>query len=159
MRCCGVLGALLLVNAASAADVPAGLANATPLPGDCVIFREGGVGRVIRTPTYWLKGTVADTTRERRLAGRCPIIGKSVPAYTRADWLRVAAATPCVESDTEVREVAVLRILVAVDSWETPWSNQHGTAAWLFRGQFLDRPLKPGELIDMDSTWLEHCSP
>ncbi len=86
---------------------------------------------------------------------RCALIGKPLQASTRDVWVRVAAATPCVESDAEVREVAVMRITVAVEEWETPWSNQHGTVGWLFRGHFLDKTLKKGELIDMDAAWLE----
>lgn len=145
--------------AAAAAQWPAAAVDALPLPGECVIFREGGVGRVLKTPTYWLKGSVVSSSQERRLAGRCPLIGKLPANYTRQDWLRIAAATPCVDSDAQVREVAVLRILVSVDAWETPWSNQHGSVGKLFRGQFLEKTLKPGELIDMDSTWLERCEP
>ena len=27
--------------------------------GDCVVYREGGEGRLLTSPTYWLKGTVS----------------------------------------------------------------------------------------------------
>jgi hypothetical protein len=155
-----LLGALILAGVAAAAEPPAAqTAVDSPQAGDCVIFREGGAGLVLKAPTYWLKGSIAAISPERRLAGRCPEIGKLAPNYTRADWVRVAAAMPCVGTDAEVREVAVLRISVAVDSWETPWSSQHGTVGWLFRGQFLDQPLKQGGLIDMDATWLARCEP
>ena len=142
------------------------LANAVPLVstassglhlGDCVMFREGGAGYLLKTPTYWLKGSVTGISPERRLARRCPEIGKLMPAYTHEDWIRVAAAMPCVDNDADVREVDVVRIRVAVEAWETPWSIQHGTAAWLFRGYFLDKALHKGELIDMDASWLERC--
>ena len=132
--------------------------SAEPQLGDCVLFREGGAGLLLKTPTYWLRGSIAGMSSERRLAGRCPQIGKPESAYTRDDWVRVAAATPCVESDAEVREVAVTRISVEVDEWETPWSSMHGTVGWLFRGHFLDKPLKKGDLIDMDASWLERCA-
>ncbi len=125
--------------------------------GDCVMFREGGSGFLLRTPTYWLRASVAGLSPERRLARRCPEMGKLMPAYTREDWVRAAAAMPCVDNDADVREVDVLRVRVAVEAWETPWSNQHGTAAWLFRGHFLDQALNKGELIEMDSSWLERC--
>ena len=130
-----------------------------PQVGDCAIFREGGSGRVLKAPTYWLKGTVGAVYAERRLAGRCPRIGKPLAAYTRDDWVRIAASTPCVERDADVREVDVLRIRFVVDEWETPWSFQHGSTGWLFRGYFLDRALKKGEIIDMDASWLERCAP
>jgi hypothetical protein len=128
-----------------------------PQVGECVIFREGGGGYVFKAPTYWLKGTIAGLFEERRTAGLCPKIGKPETAYSSEDWIRVAAATPCVQNAAEVREVSVLRVQVKVDAWETPWSNQHGTAGWLFRGQFLDKPLHQGETIDMDASWLERC--
>ncbi len=154
----GLLCALALAFAASADELPSvQTALGSPQLGDCVVFREGGSGRILKTPTYWLKGSIAAISHERRLAGRCPEIGKLASNYTRADWARVAAATPCVGNDAEIREVAVLRIRVVVEAWETPWSNQHGTVGWLFRGQFLEQPLKQGGLIEMDATWLEHC--
>jgi len=152
--------ALVIAFSASADEVTtAPPAYSGPKLGDCVMFREGGVGLVLKTPTYWLKGSIADIGHERRLAGLCPTIGKQVSAYSREDWVRIARATPCVENDADVREVDVLRIRVAVEEWETPWSNQHGTAGWLFRGHFLDQVLKKGELIDMDAKWLERCEP
>lgn len=133
------------------------LASRALQAGDCAVFREGGNGRLLRTPSYWLRGRVVSVVSERRLAGRCPHVGKPQSAYTRADWARLAAASPCVDSDAAVREVDVLRISLRVDAWETPWSHQHGTTGWLFRGHFLDRLLKKDELIDMDAAWLEAC--
>ena len=127
--------------------------------GDCVMFREGGAGQVLKSPTYWLRGTVVGMFPQRRLAGRCPQIGKPVSIYTRSDWARAVAAMPCFEDEAEAREVNVLRVRVAVEDWETPWSNQHGTVGWLFRGQFLDTYLKKNEQIDMDAAWLEACLP
>lgn len=156
-RQCSWLAFCALASSASAfADEP----PARPLypqAGECVIFREGGGGYILKAPSYWLKGSIAEVAQERRLAGLCPRIGKPTAAFSRDDWLRVAAATPCVESEADVREVPVLRVRVLVEAWETPWSNQHGTAGWLFRGQFLNIPLRRGEIIDMDASWLERC--
>ena len=153
-----VLAALLSVFFAPANALPLASTGASSLQlGDCVMFREGGAGFLLRTPTYWLRGLVAGISPERRLARRCPEIGKLMPAYTREDWARVAAAMPCVDSDADVREVDVVRIRVAVEAWETPWSNQHGTVSWLFRGHFLDQALNKGALIEMNSSWLERC--
>jgi hypothetical protein len=125
--------------------------------GDCVILREGGVGRILKTPTYWLRGTVAVVSRARHFAALCPQVNKPVSAYTREDWLRFAAAAPCVDNAADAREVSVLRLGVRVEAWETPWSNQHGTARFLFRGQFLDQPLKKGEVVEINAAWLERC--
>jgi len=125
--------------------------------GDCVKFEEGGAGLVLRTPVYWLTGTVASVFSERRRAGQCPDIGKAVSAYKHEDWIRVAAAMPCVGSELEAHDVEVTRLKVIVEAWETPWSNQHGAVGWLFRGKFLETPLKKGEVIEMDTTWLKKC--
>ncbi len=125
--------------------------------GDCVMFREGGVGHILKTPTYWLQGTVARIIEERRKAERCPVIDKPHSAFSRSDWLRLAAAQPCVTNDADVREVDIRRVQVSIEEWETPWSIQHGSVGWLFRGKFLETPLQKGGLIDMDASWLVPC--
>lgn len=151
-----LLIALVSIFSAGASDHASA---AGPQPGDCAVFREGGSGRILKAPTYWLRGTIDGLSAERRVAGRCPELGKPLAAYTRNDWARIAASTPCVQTDAEVREVDVVRVRLRVDEWETPWSSSHGTAGWLFRGHFLDQALKKGEVIDMDATWLERCEP
>lgn len=150
---------LLLARSAVADPAPAEAVPAASGPnvGDCVMFREGGAGRLLKSPTYWLKGSIAGMSHELRMANVCPRLSKPLSSYTPADWALLAAAMPCVDKDSDVREVAVLRIRVSVESWETPWSYQHGTVGWLFRGKFLDQTLRKGELIDMDANWLEPC--
>lgn len=154
-----LLLAVFLVTTQVVADdaAPLPVLQTEPQIGDCAIFREGGGGRIFKAPTYWLKGTIAAMSAERRMAGRCPEMGKPISAYQQNDWVRIAASTPCVHTDAEVREVDVLRIQLRVDSWETPWSYQHGTTGWLFRGYFLDKALKKDLIIDMDVSWLERC--
>lgn len=129
----------------------------SPRLGDCVIFREGGSGLLFRTPTYWLKGRITKLVREARQTHRCPRFDKPPAAYTSSDWARLAEAMPCAKDETGTRIVEVLRVHVAVDEWETPWSHQHGGRGWLFRGQFLEQILHKGTLIDMDASWLAHC--
>jgi hypothetical protein len=148
-------GALLLACCACAAEPAAGLADAQV--GDCVILREGGAGHVLKAPTYWLRGTVDSVVQARHYAGLCPEPGKPVSTYTREDWLRFATAAPCVENAADAREVTVTRLGVRAEDWDTPWSNAHGSAQMLFRGQFLDRPLKKGEIIEIDAIWLQRC--
>ncbi|WP_313953618.1 hypothetical protein [Accumulibacter sp.] len=152
-----LFGASLL----AAEELPATSSAAVSGPqiGDCVIFREGGAGLVLRMPTYWLKGSIAGIARERRKLGLCPRLGKQASAHTPADWAVLAAAMPCLEHDsgTVPKDVEVTRVQVTVSDWETPWSHQHGTTGWLFRGRFLDQALKKGEVIDMDAAWLERC--
>lgn len=129
----------------------------SPRIGDCVLFREGGDGLLITTPVYWLRGTIAALSPEKRLAVLCPRFNKPTVAYTLADWQQVAAATPCVERAEDSRVVDVLRVQVRVEEWETPWAPAHGTTGWLFRGHFLAEPLSKGKVIDMDATWLQRC--
>lgn len=128
-----------------------------PQPGDCVMFREGGSGWLLQAPTYWLRGSIASLSHERRMAGLCPAIDKPLAAYSRADHARLAAALPCVSRATDAGEIDVLRVRVLVEAWETPWSYQNGIVGWLFRGQFLDQALYKGVVIDMDASWLESC--
>jgi hypothetical protein len=148
---------LLAASVAASDEVLPVAAQSGPQVGDCAIFSEGGNGRIFRMPTYWLRGTIVSVSRERRTAGRCPQIAKPDSGYKREDWVRIAESTPCVQTDAEVREVDVVRIKLRVDEWETPWSYQHGTPGWLFRGYFLDTLLKKAEVIDMDASWLERC--
>jgi hypothetical protein len=158
-----LLAAALLADDAAPAASAFSAASAGPQLGDCVIFSEGGAGRLLKAPTYWLKGSIAALSRQRWQLDRCPHIGKPAAAHTVADYARLAAAMPCVEPasvsvvDTLPREVEVTRVQVLVAEWETPWSHQHGTTGWLFRGQFLEQTLRKGALIDMDAAWLEGC--
>ena len=125
--------------------------------GDCAVYREGGSGRLLKTPTYWLRGTVAAVTSEERLVGVCPRFAKSEVALSREEKWTMARAMPCVADEAEVRQVAVTRIRLIVQAWETPWSSQHGTEELLFRGAFLGSALTKGESIDIDATWLARC--
>ncbi len=177
MRCALFAIAASLLGSSPLADDAAPAAStsaaaARPQPGDCVIFREGGAGRILKAPTYWLQGSIAAVYRQRRPLDRCPRIGKPASAYTATDRARLAAAMPCVEQAAVTADetasgsaakslpgdVEVTRVQVRVAEWETPWSHQHGTTGWLFRGQFLDQPLQKGGLIDMDAAWLERCA-
>ena len=125
--------------------------------GDCAVYREGGDGRLFKTPTYWLQGTVAAVTTERRLAGLCPRFAKSDVALSREEKWALARAMPCVAREAEVGEVAVTRIHLVVDAWETPWSSQHGTEGLLFRGALMGSALVKGQAIDIDAAWLARC--
>ena len=157
----GLLAVSVMVHGALASDdgVPPTSPDAgwSPQIGNCVIFREGGTGLLFRTPTYWLKGRITKIANEARYLHRCPRFDKPPSAYSSSDWARLAQAMPCTEDEAGARWVDVLRLHVAVDEWETPWSHQHGGRGWLFRGQFLEQTLHKGTLIDMDATWLTRC--
>jgi hypothetical protein len=146
---------VLLAACAAAGPTPAAALQV----GDCVIFREGGAGLILKSPTYWLRGSIAGITQEDRLAGRCPDLGKPQSSYTHRDWARMAAAMPCVDNDADIRTVEVMRVRMRVEDWETPWSYQHGTVGWLFRGQFLGQVLQKGQSVEMDASWLAQCQP
>lgn len=126
---------------------------------DCVVFREGGDGRLLRTPTYWLKGRVASVTSVRHLTPLCPVPAKPPSAYSREERVLLARAAPCVHHDADIREVELQRAQVVVEAWETPWSNAHGSAGLLFRGAFLGQTLVKGEIVELAADWLERCKP
>ena len=128
-----------------------------PVPGDCAMFREGGVGYILKTPTYWLRGSVAEVYSRPHQMALCPQLGKSRERYSRSDWKKVAEAYPCVTDPAKVREVEAIRIKLRVEAWDTPWSLQHGHNGMLFRGHYLDTELKEGVILDIDGTVLERC--
>ena len=154
----GLLSASLLALPSLALEAAQLLPTAqVPAVGDCVVFREGGAGVLLKAPSYWMQGRIVALSPHKKMLERCPQIGKLPQAYTREDWRRVAEASPCAERDDAVREVMLARLTVAVEEWDTPWSKQHGAAGWLYRGNFLDTRLEKGVLIEMDSTWVERC--
>ena len=154
----GLLSACLLAFPVLALELTQALPTAqVPAVGECVVFREGGAGVLLKAPSYWMQGRIVALSPRKKMLERCPQIGKLPQAYTREDWRRVAEASPCAERDDAVREVMLARLTVAVEEWDTPWSKQHGAAGWLYRGNFLDTRLEKGVLIEMDSTWVERC--
>ncbi|MCP5268474.1 MAG: hypothetical protein H6943_05465 [Zoogloeaceae bacterium] len=128
-----------------------------PVAGDCALFREGGEGLILTAPTYWLKGTILEVYKRPHHMGLCPPINKPRERYTRNDWQQMAAAYPCVTDRAKVRDVEAIRIRLRADSWDTPWSSQHGHNGWLFRGHFLNVELKAGVELDIDGTLLQRC--
>lgn len=105
-------------------------------PGDCVIYREGGEGRIFRSPTYWLRGKVAEVIWARRAgAGEGSSEGQGLQRG----------------ADDE------MRLRLVVEAWETPWSIQHGKPGRLFRGQYAGRGLEAGGMVDIEAERLERC--
>ncbi len=127
--------------------------------GDCVVLREGGHGRVLLTPTYWMRGTVVAVMHRRHRAGVCTHFAKQAERLTLGDWQQIVEESPCVMQGEGVREVDVERVTVAVEAWETPWSKQHGQSGRLFRGRYLEQELVKGARLDIDALWLQSCSP
>ena len=110
----------------------------------------------MRAPTYWLRGKITAIESRRHLASVCPPV-VSAEAMRLADWQSLMAASPCVASSAEVREVNAQRVTLALEAWETPWSVSHGGAGVLFRGRFLDQVLVRGGRLMVDAHWLLRC--
>ena len=53
---------LVLSVPVSAEETPS--VSTGPQLGDCVQFREGGDGFILKSPTYWLKGKIAGISQE-----------------------------------------------------------------------------------------------
>lgn len=157
-----LVGCAVLISPAAAQPLPTGGAQEVPRapqPGDCLRFREGGSGRLFKSPTWWLRGTVVEVRSEPRRLELCPRFDKPRQAFSVEDWTLLASALPCAGSAAALgREVEVTRVSLRVDAWETPWTRPHGESGWLFRGQFLDQPLRVGALLDLDAGWLESCA-
>jgi len=130
-----------------------------PQPGDCALYREGGAGYILTTPTYFVRGTIVEVLRRPHRMGLCPDPRKPRERYTRADWKALADAYPCVSREELAKDVEAIRIRLRVDEWDTPWSSQHGHNGWLYRGHFLETELKSGVVLDIDGTLLERCTP
>lgn len=128
-----------------------------PAAGDCAMFREGGVGYILTTPVYWLRGRIEEVyTRPHQMA-LCPQLGKTPERYNRDDWMKIAETYPCASDPAKVRELQAVRVRLRVEAWDTPWSSQHGHNGWLYRGHFLKTELKEGVVLDIDGSLLERC--
>ena len=126
--------------------------------GDCVLFREGGSGYLLKAPSYWLKGKVVEVFSEAKETQLCPRITKAPANYSREDRLALIATWPCVASPEEVVVLNVPRIRLQIQAWETPWSKQHGQVGLLYQGQFLDQVLQKNMLLTMNPDWVESVS-
>ncbi len=161
----GLMG-LCLVAGVALADEPGLRPSARMLfaqpevqrPGACVAYREGGAGWIAREPVFWLKGTVvAADIRSRRLEV-CPLVeGKSLERYTREEFVRLAAARPCVSQPEAVRDEQVGVVRLRVDAWETPWARRAANAFRLYQGRFLDHSLREGLELEIEADLLELC--
>jgi hypothetical protein len=128
-----------------------------PAQGDCALYREGGGGYILKEPTYWLRGTVIETYMRPHRMDVCPNLGKPRAHFTREDWVRIAAAYPCVTDPAKVADIAVVRIRLRAEEWDTPLGVQHGRNGMLMRDHFLDTELAEGVVLDIDGTLLERC--
>lgn len=129
-------------------------------PGACVIYKEGGSGWILPDPVFYLKGGVLASDVRSRHLGVCPEVpGKNVEQYSRAEFNRLAAAYPCVAAGTPERDEQIGIVRLRVTSWETPHARLAANAGRLYRGMFIDQPLKKDLDLELEADLLEACEP
>lgn len=127
--------------------------------GKCVVYEEGGSGWVMTDPVYFLKGAVVSTRVEQRHLGRCPEVpGKNIEQYSRAEFNRHARAYPCFAAGVPERDEQIGVVTIRVENWETPHAARAANAGRLYRGMFLDQPLKKGLEVELEADLLGVCS-
>lgn len=129
-------------------------------PGHCVRYEEGGAGWVVTDPVFYLKGSVvAAEVRTRRLQ-TCPAVpGKELLQYSRAEYVSLALAQPCVAPGTPERDEQIGVVRLRVTDWETPHARRAENAGRLYRGMFIDRLLERGMEIELEADLLALCQP
>lgn len=126
--------------------------------GQCVRYEEGGAGRVMTEPVYYLQGEVIATMVQPRRLDKCPVVpGKRLDQYSRDEFNRHALALPCVAPDVPVRDEQIGLVRVRVTDWETPYARPAASAGRLYRGMFIDRKLEKGMEIQLEADLLGQC--
>jgi len=127
--------------------------------GTCVAYREGGAGWIMVEPLYYLRGTVTSAEVTTRRLERCPELpGKTRQQYTRAEYVRLVQAMPCLAGGEAARDEQVGMVRLQVSDWETPHLRKAENAGRLYRGMYLDQPLKKGVEIELEADLLGPCS-
>ena len=128
-------------------------------PGRCVRYEEGGGGWVMTEPVFYLQGRVLETAVQTRPAPVCPEApGKQAGQYSRAEFVRLVAAQPCVAPGKSVRDVRLGLVRLSVSDWETPHARRAENLGRLYRGLFLDQPLSQGVEIELEADLLAPCA-
>jgi hypothetical protein len=127
-------------------------------PGHCVPYEEGGAGWVATDPVFYLKGSVvAAEVRSRRLHVCPEVPGKELTQYSRAEYVRLALAQPCLATGTPERDEQIGIVRLRITDWETPYARRAENTGRLYRGMFIDRPLARGMEIEMEADALAVC--
>lgn len=128
-------------------------------PGSCVAYREGGAGWILVEPLYYLRGTVSSAEVTTRRLVQCPVIaGKNREQYSRDEYVRLVRATPCLAAGEAERDEQLGLVRLRVEAWETPHMRKAENAGRLYRGMFLDQPLKKGMEVELEADLLGPCS-
>lgn len=127
-------------------------------PGQCVRYEQGGAGWVVSDPVFYLKGSVvAAEVRTRRLH-TCPEVpGKELKQYSRAEYVRLALAQPCLAPGKPEHDEQIGVVRLRITDWETPHARRAENAGRLYRGMFIDRPLVKGMEIELEADALALC--
>lgn len=128
--------------------------------GQCVRYEEGGAGWVVTDPVFYLRGEVVSAEVRTRRLQACPVVpGKELAQYTRAEFVTLAQAQPCLRPGMEERDEQVGIVRLRVTDWETPHARRAENAGRLYRGMFIDRPLARGMEIELEADLLLPCQP
>lgn len=127
-------------------------------PGHCVRYEEGGAGWVVTDPVFYLKGSVVSAEVRTRRLRTCPAVpGKELKQYSRAEYVALALAQPCLPAGTAERDEQIGVVRLRISDWETPHARRAENAGRLYRGMFIDRPLARGMEIEMEADALAIC--
>lgn len=129
--------------------------------GRCVVYREGGSGRLAVTPSFYVRGEIVGSEVRPWHLGRCPAVaGKpDLAQYDRGEFVRHALAYPCVGGRTAERDERIGLVRLRVADWETPYERRYENAGRLYRGMFLDRQLEKGSEIELEADLVGACEP
>ncbi len=126
----------------------------------CVIYRENGGGNGTSDSDYFIKGKVVAAALETRILPACPEVqGRGVEQYTRAEFNRLALAYPCLNGEPANIEAQLGVVRLRVDAWDTPHARRSANAGRLYRGMYIDQPLKQGMEIELEADLLGRCEP
>lgn len=111
------------------------------MPGQCVRYIEGGGGRLLVAPSYFLQGEVISTRIEQRTQAGC------------------AEISPCVavQAAAEMPKMGYVRLRVR--DWDTPHASANKNQGRLYRGHFLEQKLESGMDIELEADLLGPCAP
>jgi hypothetical protein len=128
-------------------------------PGSCVMYKEGGSGWVLTEPQFYLRGTILSSEVRTRQLASCPVVpNKNVAQYSREEFNRLSLAYPCLEQGVSAQEMQIGLVRLRVNEWETPHAKLAANSGRLYRGMFIDKPLKKNMEIEMEADLLEACA-
>lgn len=164
-----LLGLMLTSGTGSATEdgalrLASGLAAPAPevlQTGRCVRYEEGGAGLLGRSPPFWLEGEVVSFRREQRPWRACPEDWRTQARPQDRDALLARERQlPCGFADEATpAPFEVVWVKLRPRRWETPWARAWASKGRLYRGLYLDEPLRPEAELEIDARLLFACRP